>query len=180
MRIGALMLYICMLWVGSANAIPEETMISYIQEHNLSISEHSAKSIVSSIYNASNRFGIPPVLILAVIKVESTFDHNQVSSEKAVGLMQIHKPTWIDNSKRRRRLEQHVGRSDVNDPHTNILAGTWIIRQYMDIAEKRGDSNPIKSALTMYLGGKKNNYYRKTKGVMQEILVFAVKREGYK
>lgn len=180
MRICALMLCICMLWVGSANAIPEETMIAYIQEHNSSISKHSAESIVSSIYSASNRFGIPPVLILAVIKIESTFNHNQISSERAVGLMQIHKPTWIENSKRRRRLEQHVGRSDVDDPHTNILAGTWIIRQYMDIAEKRGDSNPLRSALTMYLGGKKNNYYRKTKGVMQDIFVFAMKREGYK
>lgn len=180
MRIGMLLLCIFLLWTDRAAAIPNETMIAYIQEHNPAISERDAKSIVSSIHKASRRFEVSPVLILAVMKIESTFAHHQVSSEKAVGLMQVHKPTWIDNPKRRKRLERHVGRSDVHDPHTNILAGTWIIRQYMDIAERRGDADPLKSALTMYLGGKKNSYYRKTRGVMKDILVFNIQREGYK
>lgn len=66
---------------------------------------------------ASRLYHIPQPLIRAVIRVESDFDKQAVSSAGAKGLMQL-----LDKTAR------GMGASDSLDPHQNIFAGTRYLR----------------------------------------------------
>jgi soluble lytic murein transglycosylase-like protein len=67
--------------------------------------------------SASNRYGIDPDLVRAIIKVESDFDRNARSARGAMGLMQLTAET---------ARQHHV--SDVFDPAENIDGGVRHLR----------------------------------------------------
>lgn len=69
------------------------------------------------ILEAAELYRIPVPLIRAVIKTESDFDPNVVSSMDAKGLMQL-MPSVIED----------MGVTDVWDPRQNILGGTRLLR----------------------------------------------------
>jgi soluble lytic murein transglycosylase-like protein len=75
---------------------------------------------------ASQRFGIPPSWIHAVIRRESRGDVGAVSSVGAMGLMQLMPATWASL-----RTRYRLGR-DPFDPHDNIIAGTAYLRELYD------------------------------------------------
>ncbi len=85
--------------------------------------EREAETIARWVYVYSVRFNLSPELILAVIAVESQFDHFAVSNVGAVGLMQV-MPFW----------KKKIGSPDDNllDVETNIRYGCAIIRYYLD------------------------------------------------
>jgi soluble lytic murein transglycosylase-like protein len=69
------------------------------------------------ILEASDLYKIPVALIRAVIKVESDYDPQVVSSMGAKGLMQLMPD-----------VEKDMGVSQVFDPRENILGGTRLLR----------------------------------------------------
>lgn len=70
---------------------------------------------------------IDPLLVLAVIEVESGFDAGALSEAGAVGLMQLRGPTL------RRELERHgLLASDPADPTVNVQAGVRYLRRLLD------------------------------------------------
>lgn len=69
------------------------------------------------ILEASELYRIPVPLIRAVIKTESDYDPNVVSSMDAKGLMQL-MPAVVED----------MGVTDVWDPRQNILGGTRLLR----------------------------------------------------
>lgn len=75
--------------------------------------------------------GIDPILVCSIIKCESGFDPNAVSSIGARGLMQITEETfeWI-----RWRLDEQdeVEYDDVFDPETNIRYGVYLLSYLLD------------------------------------------------
>ena len=75
----------------------------------------------------SNEYGVPEAVVYAVMKVESDFDKNAISSSDppAKGLMQITDETFI-------WIGEHLMKEDVNlfmifDPETNIKYGTYLL-----------------------------------------------------
>jgi soluble lytic murein transglycosylase-like protein len=70
-----------------------------------------------SIRLAAQRYGLPEALLLAVMAVESNFDHQAVSEKGAMGLMQLMPGT---------AREMYV--SDAWDPHQNIEGGARYLR----------------------------------------------------
>jgi soluble lytic murein transglycosylase-like protein len=79
------------------------------------------------IIEASNRFGVPMRWIEAVMQAESrgrtTLNGRPIrSSAGAIGLMQLMPSTWVEM-----RARLGLG-SDPDDPHDNILAGTFYLR----------------------------------------------------
>ncbi len=70
---------------------------------------------------ASERFGVDPHLVWAVIKVESDFDPDAISRKGARGLMQLMPAT---------ARMHHVG--NIHDPGENIRAGVRHLRLLLD------------------------------------------------
>ncbi|RMH62321.1 MAG: lytic transglycosylase domain-containing protein [Zetaproteobacteria bacterium] len=85
--------------------------------------DREAEVIARWVYHYSRRFNLSPELILAVIAVESRFDHFAVSNVGAVGLMQV-MPFW----------KEKLGSKDDNllNIETNIRYGCAILRHYLD------------------------------------------------
>ncbi len=94
--------------------------------------------ILKTVHYEANRADLDPELVLALIEVESNFDHFALSYAGARGLMQV-MPFWL----------KEIGRpnDDLFDIHTNIRMGCTILRHYLD--RERGDK--IK-ALARYNG----------------------------
>ncbi len=73
------------------------------------------------IISASERFGVDPALIEAVIQVESGFNPNAISRKGATGLMQL----MSDTARQYQVTDRH-------NPRENIYAGAAHLRSLMD------------------------------------------------
>jgi Transglycosylase SLT domain len=89
------------------------------------VAQDAADEVVSAAHLASEQVGIDPLLVLAVIAIESSFDPDAISLAGAEGLMQV-VPRYHGDT-----LKEHGGNDAVRDPKTNILVGTRILEQYI-------------------------------------------------
>jgi len=71
----------------------------------------------ATIVREAEAAGFNPLLVLAVIEVESGFDLSALSGAGARGLMQLREPTM------RRELSRHGLKGDAGDPVMNVRAG---------------------------------------------------------
>jgi soluble lytic murein transglycosylase-like protein len=94
--------------------------------------------ILTRVHQEATFAGLAPELVLAVIEVESNFDHYAVSVAGAIGLMQI-MPFWL----------AEIGRPDDNLLHinTNLRYGCTILKFYLE--KENGD---LRRALGRYNG----------------------------
>jgi soluble lytic murein transglycosylase-like protein len=94
--------------------------------------------ILTRVHQEATFAGLAPELVLAVIEVESNFDHYAVSVAGAIGLMQI-MPFWLEE----------IGRPEDNLVHikTNLRYGCTILKYYLD--KEDGD---LRRALGRYNG----------------------------
>ena len=89
------------------------------------IAPDEAGEWVSAAHAAGEQVSIDPLLVLAVIAVESSFDPNAQSLAGARGLMQVI-PKYHED-----KLEEHGGSGALLDPMVNILVGARILEQYI-------------------------------------------------
>ena len=94
--------------------------------------------IARAVLTEADRHAISPVLLLAVMSVESGFDRYAVSIAGARGLMQVLPAAHP-------RL---IAGTDLSDPASNVRIGSTILRSYLD--ESGGD---LDAALLRYSGG---------------------------
>ncbi len=78
----------------------------------------------------AKQYDVPANLIFAVIRTESNFDPNAISSVGAVGLMQIMPSTfrWLSDDMLGEKLEDGM----LYDPETNIRYGVYYLRRLYD------------------------------------------------
>ena len=89
------------------------------------IAPEATGEIVAAAYRAAPADGLDPLLVLAVISIESRFNPLAESSMGAKGLMQII-PKF-----HRAKLAEHGGDHAVLDPESNISVGARILREYI-------------------------------------------------
>jgi soluble lytic murein transglycosylase-like protein len=101
--------------------------------------------ILKLVHYEAKRARLEPELVLALINVESNFDHFAISSAGAQGLMQI-MPFWLEE----------IGRPDDNlfDISTNLRFGCTILNIYLK--QEKGD---MRRALARYNGSVGKNWY---------------------
>lgn len=85
----------------------------------------ASTAFVSTAYRAGREFAIDPLLILAVMAIESRYNPVAESSMGARGLMQII-PKYHQE-----KLLEHGGEYALLDPEVNIQVGAQILREYM-------------------------------------------------
>jgi soluble lytic murein transglycosylase-like protein len=97
------------------------------------------------VHYEARRSGLEPELVLALINVESNFDHYAISSAGARGLMQI-MPFWLDE----------IGRPNDNlfDINTNLRFGCTILNIYL-----KRENGDMRRALARYNGSVGKGWY---------------------
>ncbi len=116
------------------------------------VSQDVAYDLVRVAHQAGNELQLDPLLIIAVIAVESLFNPIAESVAGAKGLMQIIPKYHSD------KLQEFGGEQAVYDPAANIQVGAQILKEYLRLTGNLG------SALQMYagaLGDTEDGYTRK-------------------
>ncbi|HET7297490.1 MAG TPA: transglycosylase SLT domain-containing protein [Burkholderiales bacterium] len=104
------------------------------------VAEDAAGEFVALAYRAGAQFSVDPLLILAVMAIESSYNPIAQSVMGARGLMQVI-PKYHPE-----KLEPHGGEQALLEPTVNILVGAQILREYQ---RRLGDTE---AALQMYAG----------------------------
>jgi len=117
----------------------------YLEEVRVRLPRETYQAMVAAISDASIRYDVPPETILAVIRIESTFDADAISGAGAVGLMQI-LPSTAAELARELSLDWS-GEADLHDPATNIALGTYYLTKLL------GRFNDLTQALAAYNEG---------------------------
>jgi soluble lytic murein transglycosylase-like protein len=104
------------------------------------VSEAAIAGYVAAAYRAGKQYSVDPLLILAVMAVESRYNPVAESIVGAKGLMQIIPKYHLE------KLMEHGGEHALLEPEVNILVGTQILREY----QRR--FRDTETALQMYAG----------------------------
>ena len=121
-------------------------IFSMLQASNMGLSHPSTRAVAETIWQESRKYSLDPMLVLAVIKVESEFQSGAVSVYGARGLMQL-LPYVAHSLAEDSDLDGWEGEKSLHDPVTNIKLGAYYLGQ---LKEKFGD---LKLALTAYNRG---------------------------
>jgi soluble lytic murein transglycosylase-like protein len=115
-----------------------------------------ADLFVTEAHAAAAEAGVDPLLVLAVMAVESRFDPDAKSAYGAKGLMQI-VPRF-----HRDKLDPHGGEIAILDPRVNVTVGTQILEQYVR------EAGSVQAGLQRYAGGEDDPDRRYARKVMAE------------
>jgi len=129
------------------------------------VSLEATRSLVGAAYRAGSRSGVDPLLIVAVIAVESRFNPIAQSDGGAMGLMQVIPHFHAD------KFDAKAG--SVLDPETNIQLGVTVLKDYI----KRGGTET--AGLQLYNGsfGDPSNSYATRVLAEKQRLQDALRRE---
>jgi soluble lytic murein transglycosylase-like protein len=104
------------------------------------VAEEAAAGYVATAYRAGAQHSVDPLLILAVMAIESRYNPVAESFMGAKGLMQVI-PKYHPE-----KLADHGGEQALLEPEVNILVGAQILREYQ---RRFGD---LETALQVYNG----------------------------
>lgn len=126
---------------GSGGAeVREQRAVTEFIAKRYRVAQDATAGFVASAYQAGNAWKVDPLLILAVMAVESRYNPVAESNMGAKGLMQVIPKFHAD------KLLEHGGESALLDPDVNIQIGAQILREYL---RRFGETE---TALQMYAG----------------------------
>ena len=118
----------------------EQRMVADFIANRYRVSADFVAPVVMTAYQAAARSSLDPLLVLAVIAIESSFNPTAVSITGARGLMQVMPKYHMD------KIALHGDESILFTPRMNIRVGVQILQEYL---RRAGE---IESALQMYVG----------------------------
>jgi hypothetical protein len=142
----------------------QQALASYLSSR-YRVSTVATQDLVSAAFRAAELTNLDPLLILAVVAVESGFNPIAESSYGAKGLMQVVPRYHLE------RLAFHGGAETVLDPQTNIRVGAEILSDYIR------STGSLEAGLQMYAGAAGDPGSQYTQKVLAEkrLLVQAAK-----
>ncbi len=127
--------------VGTGNAaVREQRAVTEFIAKRYRVATDAAAGFVATAYQAGGVWKVDPLLILAVMAIESRYNPVAESHMGAKGLMQVI-PKFHPE-----KLTEHGGEAALLDPHVNIQVGAQILREYL---RRFGETE---TALQMYAG----------------------------
>jgi soluble lytic murein transglycosylase-like protein len=117
----------------------QRLMTEYIAKR-YRVSESAVSEYVAAAYRAGAQYSLDPLLILAVMAVESGYNPVAESGVGAKGLMQVMPKFHLE------KLADHGGEESLLEPEVNIEVGARILREY----QRR--FHDTEAALQMYAG----------------------------
>jgi len=124
----------------SSAALREQRAVTEFIAKRYRVAHDATAGYVATAYRAGGEWKVDPLLILAVVAVESRYNPVAESNMGAKGLMQVI-PKFHPE-----KLAGHGGESALLDPQVNIQVGAQILREYM---RRYGETE---TALQMYAG----------------------------
>ncbi|MBI3372266.1 MAG: transglycosylase SLT domain-containing protein [Betaproteobacteria bacterium] len=125
---------------SEARAGREQRAVAEFLAKRYRVAEEAVAGIVTAAYRAGGEHRVDPLLILAVIAVESRFNPVAESVFGARGLMQVIPKFHVD------KVASLGGQDALLEPSANIQVGAQILRQYL---RRFGETE---TALQMYAG----------------------------
>ncbi|MBI4293268.1 MAG: lytic transglycosylase domain-containing protein [Betaproteobacteria bacterium] len=125
---------------GEDNDNPKQRALANYLSRKYRVASDATEHLVGAAFDAGQRVGIDPLLILAVMAIESRFNPIAESVAGAKGLMQVIPKHHLD------KFFEHGGEDAVLDPMTNIQVGARILKEYL-----RRTGN-LEAALQLYAG----------------------------
>ncbi|MEO8718343.1 MAG: transglycosylase SLT domain-containing protein [Burkholderiales bacterium] len=104
---------------------PEQRAVAEFIARRYRVAQAASTLFVRTAYRAGSEWSVDPLLILAVMAIESRYNPVAESSMGAKGLMQVI-PRFHPE-----KLLEHGGEHALLDPEVNIQVGTEILREYM-------------------------------------------------
>lgn len=129
------------------------TLTRYIQKVNPKVFYQLAEIQAGTFIKCSKTYNLPIGVLVGLADVESKYRHDVVSNKGAIGILQVNPTIWTNELVKKGLI---FDKMDLYDPVRNIHCGSYILSKYQT-ESKKGD--PMKFALTRYLGGTKNNHY---------------------
>jgi soluble lytic murein transglycosylase-like protein len=117
----------------------QRALVQYVARRYKLAVENAADAVTAA-FTAGQRVGVDPLLILAVMAVESSFNPYAESHMGAKGLMQIIPRFHLD------KLAPFGGPAAVLDPDANVHVGAKILKEYIRMA------GSLESGLLLYNG----------------------------
>jgi len=125
--------------VVKVSTVQSESLGRYIAR-KYRVSAEATRMLISTAYGVGQEMGLDPLLLLAVIAIESGFNPFAESHVGAQGLMQVMTRVHIE------RFRPFGGEQAAWNPVANIRVGASILKEYID----RGGS--LTAGLRMYVG----------------------------
>lgn len=135
---------------------PRQKALATYLSRKYKVSIDATEQLVGAAHEVGGKTGVDPLLILAVMAIESRFNPIAESVVGAKGLMQVIPKYHQD------KLEAHGGEDAVLDPMTNITVGARILKEYI----RRTGS--VESALQYYAGALDDSSSQYAQKVMAE------------
>ena len=142
--------------VEAASTDPKHRAAADYLARKYRVAREVAERFVGTAFSAGQRIGVDPLLILAVMAIESRFNPIAESDMGAKGLMQVIPKFHLE------KLAEFGGESSVLEPQTNIVVGTQILREYI----RRTGS--VESGLQLYAGAADDQTAQYAQKVMAE------------
>jgi len=108
-----------------AGPTPEQRALAEFIARRYRVAESASHEFVSNAYRVGREFSLDPVLILAIMAIESRYNPVAESSMGAKGLMQVI-PRFHPE-----KLAGHGGDDALLDPEVNIRVGAWVLHEYL-------------------------------------------------
>jgi soluble lytic murein transglycosylase-like protein len=118
--------------VEARQAYQAADIYAALKANDVRLNDASVWKLARSIQKESEKHSLDPLLVLAVIKVESRFDHKAVSAKGARGLMQV-QPVAAAAVLEEAAVRERKTAKKIDDPIINVKIGTAYLKHLKEM-----------------------------------------------